>query len=167
MEITKTHENYPARLIILSNLVSFLIYVSGFLITLRAGWIAAALFLVFILALEYRLISRHCINCYYWGKSCGFGKGRISAVFFKRGDPKKFCAKKMTWKDMIPDLAVSLVPLLISIVLMIIRFDIFLLIAAIALILLSTAGNGFIRGKLTCRYCKQRELGCPADELFK
>jgi hypothetical protein len=49
---------------------------------------------------------------------------------------------------------------------MIIKFDFTLLFAAIILIVLTTVGNGFIRGKLTCRYCKQRELGCPAEKLF-
>jgi hypothetical protein len=166
MEITKTHDNYPIWIVILSNLVSILIYISGFMITLRLGWIAAVLYLVFILALEYRLISKHCVNCYYWGKTCGFGKGRLSSLFFKRNDPSKFCENKMSWKDMIPDLLVSLVPLIIGIVLMIIKFDFILLFAAIILIVLTTSGNGFIRGNLTCSYCKQRELGCPAEKLF-
>lgn len=166
METTKTHENFPVWIVILSNLFSILIYSSGFAITLQLGWIAAALYLVFILALEYRLISKHCINCYYWGMTCGFGKGRLSALFFKRGDPNKFCGNEMSWKDMIPDLLVSLVPFIIGIVLIIIKFDFTILFALIILIVLTTAGNGFIRGNLTCRYCKQRELGCPAEKLF-
>jgi len=166
MEITKTHENFPAWIVILSNLVSILIYTSGFIITLRLGWIAAVLYLVFILAFEYRLISKHCVNCYYWGMTCGFGKGRLSVLFFKRGDPLKFCNNEMSWKDLIPDLLVSFVPFIIGIILMIIKFDITLLFAASILIVLTTIGNGFIRGYLTCRYCKQRELGCPAEKLF-
>ncbi|MEA2076471.1 MAG: hypothetical protein U9O95_00445 [Candidatus Marinimicrobia bacterium] len=72
----------------------------------------------------------------------------------------------MTWKDMIPDLMVSLVPLITGIVLMIIKFDYVILIAVILLIFLSTLGNGAIRGNLICKYCKQKELGCPADKLF-
>lgn len=166
MEITKTHDNFPIWIVILSNLVSILIYSSGFIITLRLGWIAAVLYLVFIFSLEYRLISKHCVNCYYWGMTCGFGKGRLSALFFKRGDPVKFCNNEMSWKDMIPDLLVSLVPFIIGIVLMIIKFDFTLLFTEIILIVLTTIGNGFIRGNLTCRYCKQRELGCPAEKLF-
>ena len=34
------------------------------------------------------------------------------------------------------------------------------------IVILTTIGNGFIRGTLTCKYCKQGELGCPADRLF-
>ncbi len=85
---------------------------------------------------------------------------------FRQGDSAKFCVKKMTWKDMIPDLLVSFIPFTIGIILLIIRFDIKLLFAVIALIALSSYGSGFIRTKLTCKYCKQRELGCPAEQLF-
>jgi len=166
MLTTKTHDNFPIWIVILSNLVSILIYSLGFFLTLRLGWIAAVLYLVFILAFEYRLISKHCVNCYYWGKTCGFGKGRISSLFFQKGDPSKFCDKKMTWKDMIPDLLVTLIPLVIGIVFLIIKFNFLLLTAAILLIVLTTMGNSFIRGTLTCKFCKQRELGCPAEKLF-
>jgi F0F1-type ATP synthase membrane subunit c/vacuolar-type H+-ATPase subunit K len=40
------------------------------------------------------------------------------------------------------------------------------LFAAIILVGLTTIGNGYIRGNLTCKYCKQREIGCPAEQLF-
>jgi hypothetical protein len=122
--------------------------------------------LAFILAFEYRLISRHCVNCFYWGRFCGFGKGRLSAAFFKRGDPQKFCEKRVSWKDMIPDLLISLIPLIIGIVFLILRFNFLFLGAEVILIATTTIGNGFIRSTLTCKFCKQRELGCPAERLF-
>jgi hypothetical protein len=166
MEITKTKDNFPLWIVVLSNSVSILIYLSGFIITFSLSWIAAILFLVYILALEFRLLSKHCTNCYYWGKACGFGKGKLSSLFFKRGDSSKFCEKSFTWKDLVPDILVSLVPFILVIPLLIIRFNFILLIAAIILIGMTTIGNGFIRGNLTCKYCKQREIGCPAEELF-
>ncbi|MFA0832980.1 MAG: hypothetical protein ACC609_03130 [Methanobacterium formicicum] len=43
------------------------------------------------------------------------------------------------------------------------NWSIFLLI--ILIVILSLGGNAFIRS-LTCKHCKQRELGCPAAELF-
>jgi hypothetical protein len=166
METIKSYDNYPVWIAALSNLLSLLIYGCGFIIMLRTGWIVASLYLIFILTLEFRLLSRHCVDCYYWGKTCGFGKGRISSWLFKKGDSSKFCNNKMTWKDMIPDLLVSLIPLVTAIVLMIIKFDFVILFSVVLLVILSTTGNGFIRGKLTCRFCKQRESGCPADKLF-
>jgi hypothetical protein len=166
METIKTYERFPLWIVFLSNLVSILIYFSGFFITLGFSWIAASLYLVYVLALEYRLLSRHCTNCWYWGRICGFGKGRVSSLFFKKGDPAKFCGNSMSWKQMIPDLLISLVPLIIGIVLLIIEFDFFILFAAIILVVATTSGNAFIRGNLTCKYCKQREYGCPAEKLF-
>jgi hypothetical protein len=115
---------------------------------------------------EYRLIRYHCTRCYYWGKTCGFGKGRLSSWFFKKGDSLKFCSNEMSWKDMIPDLLISLIPFVTGIVLIVIKFDFIILIALILLVLLSTMGNGYIRGNLTCKYCVQKELGCPAEKLF-
>ena len=166
MEIEKTYENFPLWIVMMSNSVSILIYLSGIIITMSLSPIAAIIYLAFILAMEYRLLSSHCINCFYFGRTCGFGKGNLSSLFFKKGDPLKFCEKSFTWKNMIPDLLITAVPLMLAIVLMIIRFNFLLLFAVIIIILLTTVGNGYIRGKLTCKFCKQRELGCPAEKLF-
>jgi hypothetical protein len=166
METIKRYDNYPFGIVILSNVVSLGIYVLGFLIIFRVGLVLSILYVLFILSLEYRLLRYHCTNCFYWGRICGFGKGRLSSWFFKIGDSSQFCMKDFTWKDMIPDLLVSLIPFVIGISILIVKFDIMLLSALLMLVVLTTTGNGFIRGTLTCRYCKQGELGCPADLLF-
>ncbi len=67
---------------------------------------------------------------------------------------------------MIPDILISLIPLIVGIVLLFLKFDLILLSFLVLLLLLTTFGNGFIRGTMTCRYCKQKDLGCPTDELF-
>jgi hypothetical protein len=167
METIKTHENYPFRIVVQSSLVTFLIYILGFMIIYKTGWIFFLIYLVLIFALELRLIRNHCTTCYYWGKTCGFGRGRISSLFFKKGDSSNFCNNKFSWTDMIPDLLITLIPLIIGIVLLIMKFELFLLLSLILLILLTTAGNQYIRGSLTCKFCKQREIGCPAEKLFK
>ncbi len=166
MEQTTGHENYPAWIVIISNLVSMGIYVLGFLIIYRIGLVFSILFLLYILLLELRLIGSHCTRCFYWGKVCGFGKGKISSWFFRKGDFSKFCDNEFTWIDMIPDLLITLIPLIIGIIILIIDFDLLLLFALMLLIILTTTGNAYVRGSLTCKYCKQREIGCPADSLF-
>lgn len=166
METTKKYENYPIWIVFLSNLLSLVIIGLGFAIIARLGVIFSILYLIYASILEYRLLRYHCTNCLYWGKICGFGQGRLSSWFFKKGDVLKFCTKDMTWKDMIPDILVSLIPLIVGIILLIIKFDFILLSALLLLLLFTTTGNGIVRGKLTCRYCKQRDLGCPADLLF-
>jgi len=165
METIKKYENYPVGIVILSNLVSLAIYGIGFLIISGLGLVISLLYFLFILGFEYRLIRYHCTNCFYWGKRCGFGKGRLSSLFFKKGDISKFCEKEMTWRDMIPDILISLVPFVIGIILLILKFDFILLLGLILLLLLTTMGNGYIRGTLTCGYCVQRE-NCPAYLLF-
>jgi|WetSurMetagenome_2_1015567.scaffolds.fasta_scaffold01513_10 hypothetical protein len=166
METAKTYENFPAWIPVVSNSVTILIWAAGFVIMLRLGWVAAAVYLAFVASLEYRLISRHCVNCYYWGRTCGFGQGRLSELLFKKGDSEKFCSGGFSWKDMIPDLLVSLVPLAAGIFLLILRFDLLLLVALLLIVALSTAGNSFVRGSLACKFCRQREIGCPAEKLF-
>jgi len=166
MESLKSYDNFPIRTVVLSNLNSLTIYALGFLILERLGVIFSFLYLAYILAFEYRLIRVHCTSCYYWGKRCGFGKGRISSLFFKKGDIARFCKNEMTFWDVIPDMLISLIPFIIGIVVLVLKFDFIILSALLVITALTTVGNGFIRGKLTCTYCKQKELGCLAEKLF-
>ena len=165
-EKIECYENYPLWIVFISNLVSIAIYLIGAYIIYQIGLIWLILYLIFILILEFLLIQGHCVDCYYYGKTCSFGKGRISGLFFKKGDGKKFCNNKMTWKEMLPDMLVSLIPVIIGIILLIRKFNWILLSLIIILLILTFAGNGFVRSKLACKYCKQRKLGCPAEQLF-
>ena len=160
------YDSYPFRIVFIASLFSLLMYAAGAYIMFRAGWVWLLLYIVYILWLEGRLLVKSCVNCRYYGKVCAFGKGKICAVFFKKGDPKKFNETKITWLSMLPDLLVSLAPVITAIVLMIINFSWVLLALMIGIILLTSAGNGYIRGSLACRYCRQREIGCPAVQLF-
>lgn len=72
----------------------------------------------------------------------------------------------MKFKDLIPGLLLSLIPIIVGIIILILKFDWLILFAVLMIIFLTTFGNGFVRGKLTCNYCKQKKLGCPADKLF-
>jgi hypothetical protein len=124
------------------------------------------LYLIFIGFLEFKLIKGHCVGCYYYGKTCAFGKGKICSMFFKKGDPSQFCKKQMSWKDILPDFFVSLIPILAGIIILITGFNWLVLLAVIALFILTFAGNAIIRTQLACKFCKQREIGCPAEKLF-
>lgn len=166
MEPSRRDDNYPIWIALTSNLVSTGTYALGFLVVYRLGLVYSFAYILFILTLEFRLLKYHCIDCYYWGKRCGFGKGRVSALFFKKGDMSKFCTMNITWKSMIPDLLVSLIPLVVGIVLLIIKFDFILLAILLLIVALATFGNSFIRGSLTCSRCRQKDAGCPAYLLF-
>ena len=160
------YEKYSLWIVLLSNFVSIAIYVLGAIIIYQIGWVWLVLYILYILLLEIRILRKSCVNCYYYGKACAFGKGEICRLFFKQGDPQEFVKSKIAWRDIIPDFLVSVVPILVAIVLLIIDFNWLILVLLIVLIFLTSAGNGFIRGSLACRYCKQRKIGCPAIQLF-
>jgi len=162
----ETFENYPCKIIFISNLVSIAIYLIGSFIIFQVGLIWLTLYLVYILGLEIRLLKNSCPNCYYYGKYCAFGKGKISSLFFKKGSSEKFIQRKITWKAILPDFLISLIPFAIGIVLLIVNFNWLILLLIIILVILTTVGSGFVRSSLACKFCKQRELGCPAEQLF-
>ena len=162
----KTFENYPCWIVIVSNLVSITSYLIGAYIIYQAGIIWLLFYLLYIFGLEIRLMKSSCVNCYYYGKTCAFNKGKISSLFLKKGSSDKFIKNKITWKDMIPDLLVSIIPIIAGVVMLIFNFNWLILLLIAVLVILASAGNGFVRGSLACKYCKQREIGCPAEQLF-
>jgi len=153
-------------MIIVSDAVALGIYAIGAYIMFQLDVSWGCTYLVYCLIIEIRVMRKSCIHCYYYDKLCGFGKGKIAALFFKRGDPKKFLERKITWKDLIPDLLVSLIPFAFGILMLTWEFDWLMLLLLTGLFALTTLGNGFVRGNIACKYCKQRELGCPAEKLF-
>jgi len=166
MEETKCYENFPAWIPLLSTLQTLAIYVIGIYVMLQYRIIAAALYLLYILLIEYWVLKESCTKCYYYGKQCGIGKGKICTLLFKKGKTEKFAGKKITWKDLLPSFMIFLIPLLAGIPLLLQRFDWILAGLLVVLFLLATAGNGIVRG-IACKYCKQRELGCPAEQMFR
>lgn len=166
MQGTGCYENYPARIVVLSNLVSLLIYVIGAYILYRFSLIWAVIYVIFILLLEFRLLSRHCTDCYYYGKTCAFGKGYLSSMVFRRGRPERFNQKKISLLDIVPDFLVFIVPVLAGAVLLVQEFSWIILGLVIILVLLGFFGNALVRGQLACRHCHQKELGCPAEQMF-
>ncbi|MFA5126332.1 MAG: hypothetical protein WC462_05020 [archaeon] len=167
MKQEKCFENYPFWMVLVSNIVTLLVYLIGAFIIFKVGLIWTVLYLLFVGVLEFRLISGHCVNCYYYGKTCAFGKGRLCSFLFKKGNSKKFLNLKITWKDILPDFMVSIVPSIVGIVLLILNFDWLLLALIVLLLALTFIGNAFVRSSLACKYCKQKKLGCPAQKLFE
>jgi hypothetical protein len=170
-EIVKTapdpsYENYPARVVLASNLLTFAIYVIGAFIVSQLGLIPLFVFILYILLLEIRLVKGHCVSCYYYGKACAFGRGRVSCLFFRKGNPEDFTGMSIRWYDLLPDFLAFIVPIIVGLGLLVIHFDVILLAVIIVLFVLITFGNGMVRGQFACKYCKQRELGCPAEKLF-
>ena len=161
-----SYDTYPPGTVMVANLVTILICLAGAYLMYRAGLLLLVPWLLLVFFLEFRLIRGHCVDCYYYGKTCAFGKGRISALFFPRGDPERFSRMTITWKDLVPDFLVTLIPVITGIALLLMEFSWSILLAVLALLILGFAGNAYVRGTLACRFCRQREAGCPAERLF-
>jgi hypothetical protein len=126
----------------------------------------AALYLLYCCGVEIHVMKTGCVDCYYYGKWCAFGKGKAAPLLFKRGDPKRFSSKCLTWKAFLPDMLVFLIPFGGGIALLIQGFSWSRAMMIAALAALSFGGNSFVRTRIACNYCKQRELGCPAEQFF-
>ncbi len=166
MERSECYENYPSSIPIVSYAQTIAIYVIGALVIAGFGIWWALFYTGFCVFLEITVLLRSCVHCYYHGKVCAFGRGKICAIFFKKGDPQKFAEKDISWYHLLPDFLVIIIPLVAGIVLLIINFTLLVLILILAQFILFFAGAAIIRGQLACKHCKQRELGCPAAKAF-
>lgn len=115
---------------------------------------------------ELTVLRRSCIHSYYYGKVCGLGKGKLCSLLFKRGNPQMFLQREVSFRDIVPDLLVSAISLVGGTAPLLRQFNWAVLLAMLSILLLASAGTGFVRGSLACRYCARREMGCPAEKLF-
>jgi hypothetical protein len=163
---TKVYERFPIWIVILSNVIGLSIYLIGAYILAGFSLWIASLYLLFCFGLEFRLLKGHCVDCYYYDKICGFGEGKLCAWLFKQGDPRKFTETDISWTNMLPDFVVLLWPLLGGIILLVQYFSWLLIGLLLLLVALSLGGNAIVRGSFACKYCRQKQLGCPAARLF-
>jgi len=163
---TSSFENFPWWMVAICNAVGLAIYAIGLYLMARLGIVWGVLYAVYCVWVEWRILSRSCRYCYYYGKRCGFGKGRVCSWFFTKGSEQTWCTKRISWRDVVPDFMVSLIPLGVGIATLIRSFSWLVLLLIVILVFLGSVGTGLVRGQLACKYCKQRELGCPAEQLF-
>jgi len=166
MEADISYERFPWPIVLLANVVTLSIYAVGTYLLWGLSFWWAILYLLYCVWMEWHLLTKSCVNCYYYGKVCGFGKGKLCALLVKQGDPQKFGAGPFSWRDLIPDFGVLVFPAVGAIVGLIVAFRWINLGLLVVLLVLCLGGNAVVRGSFACRYCKQRELGCPAEQLF-
>ena len=164
--MAKIYENYPLSTVLTVILLFLLVYTAGAFVMFTLHWVTGVLFIIFILVLEFSIYKEACVGCYYYGKRCGFGRGLIAPMFFKKGSAKAF-EKDFTWKDFIPQTILVAVPVLVGVALMVSRgFMIPILIAIIYPVFNWFVVNPILFGKLTCPHCKQGTICCPALKFF-
>jgi len=162
----KAYEKYPVVNVLVYNLVTLVNYVIGVYILYRVGLVWGLLYAVYLVILEFYLYKEGCASCYYYGKRCVAGKGKIAPLFFRKDDPKKFCERKVTWKNLLPNMMITIFPLIGGGYLMWTGFE-WLIAGLMAIpILIWVLGNPLVYGKLACPHCKQGRICCPANDFF-
>ncbi len=155
-------EEYPKVVIIFGNFMMMLWIASGttacwFLYPL-AAWIYLALAIITVFVILRKLV---CPDCYYYGKWCPLGWGKLSSLFFKKGDVEKFTTGIGLKLAPLTYGLLSLIPLILVVISLFLGFSLFKIIILVFLLLISFY-SGAISRKKTCAKCKMK-LICPGS----
>jgi hypothetical protein len=162
----EVYDQFPWPLVLLCSTVNILIYLIGAYLIAPLGIILVVLYLLYCLWMEIRVAIMSCRDCYYYGKRCAFGRGKICALLIKKGSPERFKNKKVSWINLLPDFLVSLIPLATGVFYLVQSFSWLRLSFILVLVIIAFPVTGFVRSSISCKFCKQKEIGCPAIQLF-
>jgi hypothetical protein len=122
------------------------------------AWVYLAVALIMVGVVLRKLV---CTNCYYYGKWCSLGWGKLAALFFKAGDMEKF-SKSIGVKLAPPTYGLlSLIPIVLVIVSIVLEFTVAKIIV-LAVLLLVSVYSAFLSRKRGCANCKMK-LACPGS----
>lgn len=157
-------EEYPMAGIILGNLVMILWIALGTLACWFFYPIVAWIYLVLAVIMVYIILRKLvCTNCYYYGKWCAIGWGKLSALLFKRGNIEDF--EKSIGIKLAPLTygLLALIPLVLIVISIVLSFSLYKVIVLVLLLLISFYSTTISRKK-TCKKCKMR-LICPGSAV--
>jgi len=123
-----------------------------------AAWLYLAAALIMIFVVLRKLV---CSNCYYYGKRCALGWGKVSALFFSPGSIDQFSTCAGIKAAPITYGLLTLIPLVLCIVALVQEATI-LRVAVLVLLLAVSVYSGAIGRKQACINCKMR-LICPGS----
>lgn len=159
-------EEYPKGRMIFGNIVMLLWFALGAIACWFFNPLATIFYLVFAVVMVYIVLRKLlCVNCYYYGKSCGIGWGKLSAALFKQGKIEEF--NKGAGQKLAPlTYGILMVAPLILIIYSIIQvFTYYKIVILVLLLIVAIYSVGTSR-KPTCSKCKMR-LICPGCAVKK
>ena len=121
-----------------------------------AAWVYLPVAVVMVFVVLRRLV---CVNCYYYGKRCPIGWGKLAALMFKQGSIERFGSSIGVKLAPATYGLLSLVPLGFVIAAMVQDFEVAQPVVLVLLLAMS-AYSGTISRKKSCVNCKMR-LACP------
>lgn len=122
------------------------------------AWLYLAAALIMIYVVLRKLV---CTNCYYYGKRCALGWGKISALFFSQGSIDEFGTCAGIKAAPITYGLLTLIPLVLCIIALLQAVTIFKVVVLVLLLAVSVY-SGAISRKVACTNCKMR-LICPGS----
>ncbi|MFC1533310.1 hypothetical protein ACFL7M_08110 [Thermodesulfobacteriota bacterium] len=159
-------DEYPWSVVISENFALTAWISLGTAISWELNAVIGLVYLIFsvlmILVIMRKLV---CTRCYYYGKRCHVGWGKISVLLYKQGDIDKFnsCAGIKIAPVLFASLA--LIPLIFGVILLIKAPSITYGILMTALILFIVYSSVISR-KRSCSICKMK-LICPGGSIAR
>ena len=107
-----------------------------------------------------------CTNCYYYGKWCSTGWGKLSALLFKKGNVEAFDTSIGVKLAPVTYGLLVLIPLILLVISVVQGFTV-PKITVLILLLLVSSYSGIISRKKACTNCKMRLVcpGCAVKEM--
>jgi len=158
----KGFEEYPITTVITQNLFFLIYFGIGFIGLLPLKLfnipIISLFYAIFLIVMLLFVLRKHlCTNCYYYGKICSTGWGKLSSLMFKERSGNYKLGIKLagiTWG------LATLIPVVGIIISLILNFTIYEL--GLILLFISLTPVNFILHKNSCKKCKMRNI-CPAS----
>jgi hypothetical protein len=151
-------EEYPFSTVIIENTLILIWILTGAYLCYSLfpviGWIYLIFGFSMVLVIMRILVCR---NCYYYGKMCHTGWGKLSALYCKQGEITHFgCGLA---GKMIPIFygSMTIIPIIIGIISLVISFSLILLIALLIFITVAILSSITLRKK-ACEKCKMKMI---------
>jgi len=159
-------EEYPKSSAVIGNLAMLLWIALGTIACWFFSPLIAGIYLAFAVLMVFIVLRKLvCTNCYYYGKWCSIGWGKLSALFFKKGSIEKFSTSAGVKLAPFTYGLLTLIPLVLIIISIYLEFTAVKLAVLVLLILISIY-SGTAGRKKACLRCKMRLIcpGCAVKE---
>ncbi len=154
-------DSYPLTSVTLNNLLLLLWITIGTVASYIFNPVAGIIYFLFFLITFILLKKLVCANCFYYGKWCSMGWGKLSALLFKKGKVEDFAGSPGMRIAPIVYGFLTLIPIILIIVSMIFKYE-FRKIVVLFLFLLLSFYTNFFNRKKACANCKMNML-CPGS----
>jgi hypothetical protein len=156
----KGREDFPGTGIFLGNLLMVIWIALGTIACYFFNSVVAWIYLgVAVLMVFVVLRGLVCVNCYYYGKWCPTGWGKLSALLFKQGDIEKFGESIGLKLAPVTYGLLTLVPLVLGTISAVQHFSAVKPVVLAAILVIGFY-SGSVARKSACAQCKMK-LCCP------